>query len=76
MKYSFQSRKDFEEGDFRLTHLPRFSEENFPKNLEVTKELQIIAKKYNATPSQITLAWIMAEHPNCRSPHFMIRTYL
>ena len=69
---SFQSRSDFPEGDTRLTRLPRFSEENFPKNLEVTKKLQVIAKKYNATPSQITLAWILAEHPNCRFSHFMI----
>ena len=70
---SFRSRDDFEQGDFRLTD-PRFSEENFPKNLEVTKRLQVFAKKYNATPSQITLAWILAEHPNCRSPHTMIRS--
>ncbi|KAG6839607.1 hypothetical protein H0H87_000407, partial [Tephrocybe sp. NHM501043] len=33
-------------------------------NLEIVDELQKIAKKYNATTGQITLAWILAEHPN------------
>ena len=43
------------------------------KNLGVTKRLQVIAKKHNATPRQITLAWILAEHPNCRPLHFIMR---
>ncbi|GLB39270.1 putative aldo keto reductase [Lyophyllum shimeji] len=59
----FRSPKDFEPGDFR-TYAPRFSEENFPKNLKVVDELQKIGEKYSATTSQITLAWILAEHPN------------
>lgn len=59
----FRSPKDFGEGDIRVM-LPRFSEENFPKNLKVFEELQKIAEKYNATTSQISLAWILAEHPN------------
>ena len=42
--------------------LPRFSEENFPKNLVVTDKIKAIADKYGATPSQVTLAWILAEH--------------
>ncbi|RDB23530.1 Aldo-keto reductase yakc [NADP(+)] [Hypsizygus marmoreus] len=59
----YHSPDDFEENDFRRL-LPRFTEENFPKNLEVVKELETIAKKYKVTTSQITLAWILAEHPN------------
>lgn len=59
----FRSPKDFGEGDFRGM-LPRFSEENFPKNLKVVDELKNIADKHNATTSQITLAWILAEHAN------------
>ncbi|KAG6908484.1 hypothetical protein DXG01_004487 [Tephrocybe rancida] len=53
--------------------LPRFSEENFPKNLKIVDELQKFADKYSATTGQISLAWILAEHPNfvpipgCRS---------
>ncbi|KAG5351501.1 hypothetical protein C0989_006236 [Termitomyces sp. Mn162] len=59
----FKSPADFAENDGRRV-LPRFSKENFPKNLKVVDELQKFADKYKATASQITLAWILAEHPN------------
>ncbi|KAL5531251.1 hypothetical protein ACEPAG_4128 [Sanghuangporus baumii] len=68
----YRSRSDFGEGDVRSC-LPRFSEENFPKNLTLVDKIQSIANKYNATPSQITLAWILATSENyipipaCRS---------
>jgi len=68
----YRSRADFGEGDIRL-RLPRFSEENFPKNLVLTDQIKAIADKYKATPSQVTLAWILAEYddivpiPGCRS---------
>ena len=47
--------------------LPRFSEENFPKNLVVTDKIKAIADKYGANPSQVTLAWIIAEHDTSKS---------
>ncbi|KAJ7602511.1 Aldo/keto reductase [Mycena polygramma] len=59
----YRSRDDFEEGDYRRT-LPRFSEENFPKNLAVVDHLQQIADKHNATSGQVALAWMLAEHPD------------
>jgi len=68
----YRSRADFEPGDFRLM-APRFSEENFPKNLVLADKLKEIADSTGATPSQVTLAWILAEHPDfipipgCRS---------
>ena len=65
-KNRYRSRADFDEGDFRLM-LPRFSEENFPKNLVVTDKIKAIADKYGATPSQVTLAWILAEHDTSKS---------
>ncbi|WPH00740.1 Hypothetical protein R9X50_00357000 [Acrodontium crateriforme] len=55
-----RSPKDFEKGDFR-TFAPRFSEENFPKNLQLVDTLTELAKKRNATSSQLTLAWLMAQ---------------
>ncbi|TKA27214.1 hypothetical protein B0A50_04551 [Salinomyces thailandicus] len=55
-----RSPADFEEGDFR-TFAPRFSEENFPKNLQLVDRIGEIAKKKNCTPSQLTLAWILAQ---------------
>lgn len=61
----FHSPRDFGIDDYRST-LPRFSEENFPKNLKIVDELRKIGEKYKATISQITLAWVLAEHPNCK----------
>lgn len=55
-----KSPNDFEEGDFRKM-APRFSAENFPKNLELVDRINEIAKKKNCTPSQLTLAWILAQ---------------
>ncbi|KAG6837046.1 hypothetical protein H0H93_015617 [Arthromyces matolae] len=59
----FRSPDDFEEGDIRRTR-PKFSKENFPKNLKVVDALQKIGDQHGVTSSQITLAWILAEHPN------------
>lgn len=41
--------------------MPRFSEENFPRMLAVVDGIQAIAKKYDATPGQVTLAWMLAQ---------------
>lgn len=57
---TIRSPKDFEEGDFRK-FAPRFSEENFPKNMELVDRITELAKKKNATASQLTLAWILAQ---------------
>ncbi|TFY54450.1 hypothetical protein EVJ58_g8859 [Rhodofomes roseus] len=59
----FKSRADFEPTDLRQM-MPRFAEENFPKSLEVVDKFRAIASKYDATPGQIALAWILAEHPD------------
>lgn len=55
-----RSPADFEEGDFRK-FAPRFSEENFPKNLKLVDQITEIAKKKGVTASQLTLAWILAQ---------------
>ena len=57
---TIRSPSDFEEGDFRK-FAPRFSEENFPKNLELVDHIGAIAKKKGVTASQLTLAWILAQ---------------
>ena len=57
---AYKSPSDFEEGDFRRLS-PRFSEENFPKNLKLVDAIGEIAKKKGCTPSQLTLAWLMAQ---------------
>ncbi|KAK6601156.1 hypothetical protein QC760_006059 [Botrytis cinerea] len=55
-----KSRADFEPSDFRL-NAPRFSQENFPKNLVLVKELAKIASEKGVTPGQLSLAWLAAQ---------------
>ncbi|KAH6639134.1 NADP-dependent oxidoreductase domain-containing protein [Boeremia exigua] len=57
---AFKGPEDFEEGDFR-SYAPRFSKENFPKNLKLVKQLSTIAEKKGCSPGQLTLAWLMAQ---------------
>ena len=57
---AYRSPADFEEGDFRRFS-PRFSEENFPKNLKLVDALSSISKKKGCTPGQLTLAWLLAQ---------------
>jgi aryl-alcohol dehydrogenase-like predicted oxidoreductase len=57
---TIRSPDDFDEGDFRK-FAPRFSAENFPKNLELTDRLGEIAKKKGCTSSQLVLAWELAQ---------------
>lgn len=55
-----KSRSDLEEGDFRLLS-PRWSEENFPKNMKLVDQIGQLASKKGVTASQLTLAWLMAQ---------------
>ncbi|KAI0654895.1 Aldo/keto reductase [Cubamyces menziesii] len=55
-----KSPDDLEENDGRR-YLPRFSKENFPKVLQVVDSIKAIAEKYNATPAQVCLAWLLAQ---------------
>ena len=57
---AIRSPDDFEDGDFRK-FAPRFSKENFPKNLKLVDEINAIAKKKGCTASQLTLAWLLAQ---------------
>jgi len=52
--------EDLDEDDFRRTS-PRFTGENFNKNLSLVKKIEAIAKEKNCTPSQLALAWVMAQ---------------
>jgi aryl-alcohol dehydrogenase-like predicted oxidoreductase len=52
----------FESSDFRNT-VPRFSEENRKNNQAVVDLIASIATEKEATPSQIALAWVLAQKP-------------
>jgi aryl-alcohol dehydrogenase-like predicted oxidoreductase len=49
-------------GDFRST-LPRFQPESMRANQAFVDLLDSMAKKTNATPAQIALAWLLAQKP-------------
>lgn len=55
-----RSPDDFGDDDFRK-NLPRFSKENFPKNLELVAKIETIASSKGCTPGQLTLAWLLAQ---------------
>lgn len=40
---------------------PRFQGENFQKNLDLVKEVEEIAREKNCQPSQLALAWVLAQ---------------
>lgn len=59
----YKTLDDLEEKDGRR-NLPRFSPENFSKNLDLVKIFEQLAAKKGATSAQVVLAWIMAQGPD------------
>ncbi|MCX4834885.1 aldo/keto reductase [Streptomyces sp. NBC_01016] len=55
-----RSEVDFEPGDFRHGN-PRFTGENFRRNLALADEVQAIAADADATPAQVAIAWLLAQ---------------
>jgi aryl-alcohol dehydrogenase-like predicted oxidoreductase len=55
-----RSPADLADDDFRRFS-PRFQGENFAKNLELVAKVGEIAKEKDATPSQLALAWVLAQ---------------
>lgn len=56
----YKKFEDFEENDYRRNS-PRFQGENFNKNLELVSKIEALAKEKGCTPSQLALAWVMAQ---------------
>ncbi|NCC57716.1 MAG: aldo/keto reductase, partial [Synergistales bacterium] len=52
----------FSQNDFRST-VPRFSEGNLKKNLSLVEVVKQFALEKNCQPSQIALAWVLAQKP-------------
>jgi aryl-alcohol dehydrogenase-like predicted oxidoreductase len=55
-----KKREDFEPTDYRQ-YTPRFSAENFDKNLQLVKKIEELAAKKGILPGQLALAWVMAQ---------------
>jgi aryl-alcohol dehydrogenase-like predicted oxidoreductase len=54
------SLDDLAEDDYRRKS-PRFQGENFAKNLQLVAQIKAIAKAKDVTPSQLALAWLLAQ---------------
>ncbi len=53
------SPDDFPEGDFR-SHLPRFTGDNFARNIELVDKVRDLAQAKGCTPGQLALAWVLS----------------
>jgi len=51
---------DIPNDDWRKTN-PRFTGENFQRNLRIVDEVEAVAAEAGATPAQIALAWLLAQ---------------
>ena len=56
----FHKVEDLAADDFRRQS-PRFQGENFAKNLAVLEQINLIAGEKGCTPSQLALAWLLAQ---------------
>ena len=56
---AWKSMEDLPEDDTRSGRFPRFSEENFNKNVELAERVREIAAEKDATPGQLALAWLL-----------------
>jgi aryl-alcohol dehydrogenase-like predicted oxidoreductase len=52
--------EDFAPDDFRRG-ISRFQGENFQKNVDLVAKVEELAKEKNCTPSQLALAWVLAQ---------------
>ena len=57
---TIRSVDDLADDDFRKTN-PRFTEENFQRNLDLADEVGALARDIGATPAQVALAWLLAQ---------------
>ncbi len=48
----------FEAGDYRRND-PRYQGDNFSKNLKIVNEVKHLARRYEASPAQMALAWLL-----------------
>src|SRR5213594_4323877 len=55
-----RSPEQLSDDDWRKTN-PRFTGENFQRNLRIVDEVRSVASEAGATPAQIALAWLLAQ---------------
>ena len=57
---TIRSTDQFDKTDFRASN-PRFTGENFQRNLAIADEVQAVAADAGVTPAQVALAWLLAK---------------
>jgi aryl-alcohol dehydrogenase-like predicted oxidoreductase len=57
---SVKGKADLPEGDRRLAH-PRFQAEHLDSNVKIVKRIEEFAAQKKCTPSQLVLAWLLAQ---------------
>lgn len=73
---AIRSPEDFPPDDYRRNS-PRFQGENFQRNLELAERVRQLAAEKGCTPSQLALAWVLAQGPDVIPiPGTKRRTYL
>ena len=55
-----RSPEQLSDDDWRKTN-PRFTGENFRRNLRIVGEVEAVAAEAEATPAQVALAWLLAQ---------------
>jgi aryl-alcohol dehydrogenase-like predicted oxidoreductase len=56
--------KSFADIDGRRAAHPRFQEQNFEQNRALVGKIEAVAAEKGCTPSQVTLAWLLAQGPD------------
>jgi aryl-alcohol dehydrogenase-like predicted oxidoreductase len=57
---TIRSTDQFDSDDFRASN-PRFTGENFERNLAIADEVKAVADDVGATPAQVAIAWLLAK---------------
>jgi len=57
------SRDDLPPNDWRRT-VPQYAEDTFDRNLATLQVIREIAEAHDATPGQVSLAWLLAKAPD------------
>jgi aryl-alcohol dehydrogenase-like predicted oxidoreductase len=56
----FKKFEDLEADDYRRSS-PRFQGDNFQKNLDLVKQVELMAREKDCQPSQLALAWVLTQ---------------
>ena len=59
---AYKKPEDFNgQNDVRSNQLPRFSKENFAKNMVLVNKIEALAEKKGVTTPEFVLAWVLAQ---------------